>query len=59
MTLLDPNAAAFGPDGRPGRAQVLQWLFFEQYSHEPFIAAARFIHHLPQDTPRRAMPRWA
>lgn len=25
------------------RAQVLQWLFFEQYSHEPYIAVARFI----------------
>jgi glutathione S-transferase len=24
------------------RAQVLQWLFFEQYSHEPNIAVARF-----------------
>jgi glutathione S-transferase len=24
------------------RAQVLQWLFFEQYSHEPFVAVARF-----------------
>ena len=25
-----------------GRAQMLQWLFFEQYSHEPYIAVARF-----------------
>ena len=24
------------------RAQVLQWMFFEQYSHEPQIAVARF-----------------
>lgn len=24
-------------------AQVLQWQFFEQYSHEPYIAVARFI----------------
>ncbi len=24
-------------------AQVLQWLFFEQYSHEPYIAVSRFI----------------
>jgi glutathione S-transferase len=41
------------------RAQALQWLFFEQYSHEPFIAVARFIRHLlPEDTPRRAeLPR--
>jgi glutathione S-transferase len=25
------------------RALVYQWLFFEQYSHEPYIAVARFI----------------
>ena len=25
------------------RAEILQWLFFEQYSHEPFIATSRFI----------------
>ena len=30
------------PDDRYERAQVLQWLFFEQYSHEPNIAVARF-----------------
>lgn len=30
------------PDDRFERAQVLQWLFFEQYSHEPYIAVARF-----------------
>ncbi|GAA5218232.1 glutathione S-transferase family protein [Corallincola platygyrae] len=24
------------------RAQVLQWMFFEQYSHEPYIATSRF-----------------
>lgn len=30
------------PDDRYERAQVLQWQFFEQYSHEPFIAVARF-----------------
>jgi glutathione S-transferase len=26
------------------RAQTLQWMFFEQYSHEPFIAVLRFWH---------------
>ena len=25
------------------QARVLQWQFFEQYSHEPYIAVARFI----------------
>jgi len=30
------------PDERFERAQVLQWMFFEQYSHEPYIAVLRF-----------------
>jgi glutathione S-transferase len=30
------------PEDRYERARVLQWLFFEQYSHEPFIAVVRF-----------------
>jgi glutathione S-transferase len=25
------------------RAEILQWMFFEQYSHEPNIATSRFI----------------
>jgi len=29
--------------GRYGRADVLRWMFFEQYSHEPYIAVSRFI----------------
>jgi len=37
------------------RAQALSWLFFEQYSHEPYIAVARFIcGWTPADSPRRA-----
>lgn len=30
------------PSDRLARARMLQWLFFEQYSHEPYIAVARF-----------------
>src|SRR5215510_327264 len=30
------------PDDAYERAQVLQWMFFEQYEHEPAIAVARF-----------------
>ena len=30
------------PADRYARAQVLQWMFFEQYSHEPYIATVRF-----------------
>jgi glutathione S-transferase len=27
------------------QAQALQWMFFEQYSHEPYIAVVRFLRH--------------
>jgi glutathione S-transferase len=30
------------PEDRYERAQVLQWMFFEQYDHEPSIAVVRF-----------------
>jgi glutathione S-transferase len=33
----------FVPGDRYARGQVLQWLFFEQYEHEPAIAVARFL----------------
>ena len=33
--------------------KVLQWMFFEQYSHEPYVATSRFIlRHLPANSPR-------
>jgi glutathione S-transferase len=49
------------PGDRLGHARALQWMFFEQYSHEPYIAVARFIlRYLPADHPRRAeLPRLA
>ena len=31
------------PQDRLGRARVLQWMFFEQYSHEPYVAVARSV----------------
>ncbi|MGK7872416.1 MAG: glutathione S-transferase family protein [Xenococcaceae cyanobacterium] len=50
------NYLAAGSDLLPKddfvRAKVLQWQFFEQYSHEPYIAVARFINKylgLPED----------
>ena len=53
------NYLAEGTDYLPAdrllRARVLQWQFFEQYSHEPFIATARYLNKylgLPED--RRA-----
>ena len=36
----------FLPSGRLDRARVLQWMFFEQYSHEPNIAVARAWLHV-------------
>ncbi len=49
------EGTSFWPRDRFEHAQVLQWMFFEQYSHEPYIAVARFIcKFLPPDHPRRA-----
>ena len=47
------------PEARLERARVLQWMFFEQYSHEPYVAVARsIVRYLPADSPRRAeLPR--
>jgi glutathione S-transferase len=45
----------FVPGDRLGRAQALQWMFFEQYSHEPYVATPRYIvKHLPPDHARHA-----
>jgi glutathione S-transferase len=43
------------PDERFGRARVLSWMFFEQYSHEPNIATPRFwiTHHVELTDERR------
>jgi len=37
------DGTQYVPEDPYGRAQVLQWQFFEQYSHEPSIAVARFL----------------
>ena len=39
------EGTAFAPATRLERARTLQWMFFEQYSHEPYIAVARFWKH--------------
>ncbi len=37
------------------QSHALAWMFFEQYSHEPYVAVARFIcGWTPADSPRRA-----
>ena len=34
------------PADRYDQADALRWMFFEQYSHEPYVAVARFLLHL-------------
>lgn len=47
------DGTPFLPDDRWQRAQVLQWMCFEQYSHEPNIATVRFWVHYTELTPER------
>jgi glutathione S-transferase len=42
------------PEDRYERGQVLQWLFFEQYSHEPYIAVVRFLVAFSGNPPSEA-----
>ena len=44
----------FLPEGTLARAQALQWMFFEQYSHEPFIAVLRHWMHTGLDPSRKS-----
>ncbi|MDH3588735.1 MAG: glutathione S-transferase family protein [Gammaproteobacteria bacterium] len=55
LCFLASHGTPYMPTDSLAAAQVMQWMFFEQYSHEPFIAVARFIlmHTDPSD-PRRA-----
>jgi glutathione S-transferase len=50
------------PDDRWGRAEAHAWMFFEQYSHEPYVAVARFWLHYaaPEDLAkkRHLVPEW-
>ena len=57
-TIAESNAILyFLAEGTPywpknafDQAKVLQWMFFEQYKHEPAIAVARFIRtYFPQE----------
>ena len=42
------------PDSRLARARALQWMFFEQYSHEPNIATSRYIIRYLGNPPEKA-----
>ena len=39
------HASHLWPSDTVAQTRVLQWQFFEQYSHEPYIAVARFIKY--------------
>ncbi len=56
------EGTALLPADRWARAEVLQWMFFEQYSHEPYIAVARFwLGFAPErelDKKRHLVPEW-
>lgn len=50
------EGTAFLPEAKLARARVLQWLFFEQYSHEPNIATPRYwlTHPVTWDDEKKA-----
>jgi glutathione S-transferase len=46
----------FLPNDKRQWALVFQWMFFEQYSHEPYIATSRFwLQHRPDIPKRKAL----
>jgi glutathione S-transferase len=48
------DGTSFLPSDRLERSRVLQWMFFEQYSHEPYVAVARaWLHLFGMDEERR------
>ncbi len=53
LCFLADGSEFFGNDAWE-RAEVLQWMFFEQYSHEPFIATNRFWRHLLREPEKHA-----
>ena len=50
------------PENSWDKAQMLQWMFFEQYSHEPYIAVARYwlTYANPEELEkkRHLVPEW-
>src|SRR5258708_40147525 len=56
------EGTTLAPADKWARAQTLQWMFFEQYSHEPYIAVARFwLSFAPKEElekRRHLVPEW-
>jgi glutathione S-transferase len=52
------DGTRYVPTGSFDRAKVLQWMFFEQYSHEPYVAVARFwLMYRPDTDPGQLAER--
>ncbi|KRB86085.1 glutathione S-transferase [Sphingomonas sp. Root710] len=45
------------PADARARARMLEWLFWEQYSHEPYVAVARFQLHYLGKSPTELDPK--
>jgi len=43
------QGSALWPESAWDQAQVLRWMFFEQYSHEPYIAVNRYLLRFAKD----------
>jgi glutathione S-transferase len=55
------EGSALIPDDPYDRAKLLEWMFWEQYSHEPYVAVARFqvkeLGRRPEDLEARIVER--
>ena len=66
-TLSESNAiivylaegSALVPGAARDRARMLQWMFWEQYSHEPYIAVRRYQLHYLKRAPDALDPKLA
>ena len=50
------EGSALLPDDDFARAKVNEWLFWEQYSHEPYVAVCRFAMHYQGKSPEEREP---
>jgi len=46
------QGTALWPEDLDERTEVLRWMFFEQYSHEPTLAVMRYLRHFADDPQR-------
>ena len=57
IMLAFAEGSALIPDDAYARAKMFEWLFWEQYSHEPYVAVARFQLHYLKKAPSELDPR--